>query len=446
MSKEVTRTKVLIVGFGREGKSVVSHLKNLPEEYDISVADENVNTDAGGLPIFTGEDYLQHIDLFDIIIRSPGIPKTTPEFSSARHITTATNIFFENCKGTVIGVTGTKGKSTTSSLIYHILKTSGFDTRLVGNIGNPALDSLEDDSEKALYVAELSSYQLDDIRYSPKIAVVLPISQEHLSYHGSLEAYVEAKSNIAKFQTDQDFIVFFGSNEFSRQIGLASSAKSIEYPTKKGNFAVWYEDDYVWMRTNGLNKKIISIKNIPLKGKANLENVIAAITVANILRIPAEKIAVSVESFKPLEHRLELVGAYRGISFYNDSLATTPEATMHAMEALENTVTILIAGGYDRGLDFFELAKRILKSNIKKLILFPVTGYKIKELVSRLDTENKIKIFIVDSMQEAVQKAYQDAELGDVCLLSPASASFNMFVDYADRGNQFKEYIKRQSH
>lgn len=393
--------------------------------------------------MYSGEEYLSQLESFDTVVRSPGIPKTTPEFSSAKHITTATNIFFEQCPGTIIGVTGTKGKSTTSSLIHHILEVSGYDTRLVGNIGNPALDTLEDANEQVYFVAELSSYQLDDIRHSPHIAVVLPISQEHLSYHGSFDAYVKAKSNIVKQQTYQDYIVFFNNNEYSREIGMSSQAHSVQYPSKEGNFAVWEENGFLLMRNGNSTQEIISTRKIPLKGKANRENAIAALTVGRILGIESETLAKAVESFHPLEHRLELVGTYKGIDFYNDSLATTPEATIHAIEALENTVTTLIAGGYDRGLEFSELAKTITSSNIRKLILFPDTGYKIKDLVLKLGkTEDRQKIFMAENMQQAVQLAYQDSETGEVCLLSPASASFNMFTDYADRGNQFKHYVR----
>lgn len=437
--KEILGKNILIAGFGREGKSVINFLERQKNvDYHFTIADQEPN--AIGRQNYTcyyGQEYLSHVGDFDTVVRSPGIPKTTPEFSDAEHITTATNIFFSECPGMVIGITGTKGKSTTSSLIHHILTHSGIDTRLVGNIGNPALDSLDDSTQNTMFVIELSSYQLDDIRYSPHIAVVLPIFQEHLNYHGTFDAYVQAKTNLVTHQTSNDFVIFYAKNQYSIGIAESSKAQQIAYPDEGG------EGVSIWVSNDGKSEVLIPVRDIPLMGKANRENIMAAVTVARILGINIKHIQEAVRSFKPLEHRLELVGSYKGIEFYNDSLATIPEATIHALDSLEGQTTILIAGGYDRGLNFTPLAQKIASSNLQALILFPDTGKSIENLLRQIDSNTSVKIIHVDSMRDAVEEVYKLREKKGICLLSPSSASFNLFKDYADRGNQFKSLVRK---
>jgi UDP-N-acetylmuramoylalanine--D-glutamate ligase len=440
MNQEIVGNSVLIIGSGRECLSVVRYLNKKFPAVTITIADQNPDIPKiPGTHTITGDDYLQSIQDYDTVVRSPGISKTSPKLLKANHVTTATNIFFAECPGMIIGVTGTKGKSTTSSLIHHILKSSHKDVRLVGNIGRPSLDDLEGATTNTVFVCELSSYQLDDIRYSPHIAVILPISPEHLTYHGSYADYIAAKSHIVDKQTDEDFVIYAISNNNATKIAANSPGHHMSYPANTSqSIGVWIENDTICYKIATESKKLMPRIEIPLLG-------IAAITVALLVDIDSNIIRDAIKTFKPLEHRLELIGEYQGIQFYNDSLATTPVATIHALEALQNKVTTLIAGGFNRDLDFKELGEVIAHSSIKTLILFPDTGASIAQEVKNFAT-NDIRIIPVSTMKDAVHESYLHTTSGGICLMSPAAASFNLFKDYADRGNSFKKWVVYYNH
>lgn len=397
---EIRGNRIVILGYGREGKSTHRFLKTHYAHLKIGVADKK-----------DGKDYLQRLNEYDTVIRSPGIPSGLQELTDYKKqrgwVTTATNIFFSRQpagKGATIGVTGTKGKSTTASLIAHILKQKFSDVRLVGNIGKPMLDHLDGATKNTIFVIELSSHQLDDIRYSPRVAVLLPIVPEHLDYYENFSAYEHAKSNIVRFQKKEDVVIF---HPRVRKIAQLSQGVKISIPSYKEKSSLL----------------------------GNRENISAAVAVAKYFGISESIIKKSLETFIPLPHRLEFVGQYHGIKFYNDSLATIPEATIHALEALKNVDT-LITGGHDRGLSYKKLSEYIHSHPIKTLILFPDTGEKIgRDVVS--------KKYYVRTMEEAVRLAYKHTRKGKICLLSPASASFNLFKNYEDRGNQFKEWVKK---
>jgi UDP-N-acetylmuramoylalanine--D-glutamate ligase len=376
---EVRGRSALILGYGREGKSIHAWLKKHYPKLRIAVTDQK-----------DGTEYLSHIAEYDTVVRSPGVPPYL--LGRARHITSATNIFFSRVQGKTIGITGTKGKSTTASLIAHILRVVYPDVRLVGNIGNPMLDALSGSSKNTVFVIELSSHQLVDIRYSPKIAVLLEIVPEHLDYYPDFASYKRAKENIFRFQKPGDHLV--------------------------------------------RGETLDAVYKTTLLG--NRENIAAAVKVARFMNVPEQVIQKQLATFSPLPHRLEFVGEHRGVRFYNDSLATIPEATIHALEALGGKVVTLIAGGYDRGLDYSALGSYLGHSSVNTLILFPDTGKKIARVV-----KTKIHTYAVGSMEEAVRLAYEHTPKGKICLLSPASASYNMFRDYEDRGNQFKEWVKK---
>lgn len=373
LEKYKNQISVLILGMGREGMATLKFLKKYLPENQINTADQK-----------DGENYLDKIKDYNIIIKSPGIPYLA-EIKKAREerkiITSATQIFFDLCKGKIIGVTGTKGKSTTSAMIYEVLQMGGLDAHLVGNIGRPALELLNEIDDDSIVVYELSSFQLADLRKSPHIAVVTNIYPDHLDWHGNFENYKKAKENISKFQTKDDVLILNKSGaEAARIVGM-------------------------------------------------------------LFKIPQEKIKKSIKDFKPLPHRLEFVAEKKGIKFYNDSLSTNPHATIYALKKLGDSVETLIAGGLDRGVDYTVLGEAIAKTKIKNLILFPTTGEKIGEAVSR--QPSVIRQFNVNSMEEAVKLAFKNTGKGKIVLLSPASASFNMFKDYEDRGNQFKELVKQ---
>ena len=431
--------KVLILGFGREGIDTFKFLRKIFPKKIIGIADQNKNVKfqiqrAKNLKWHLGKDYLKSLKNYDLIIKSPGIPaKILRKFRRpSQIITSQTEIFFENCPGKIVGVTGTKGKSTTTTLIYKILKEGGLKVHLGGNIGKPVLNLLSSVSPRDVYVYELSSHQLMNLKKSPQIAVFLNIYPEHGDYYRNFKEYLNAKANITRYQKKEDFLVYNSEDKIVEEIAKKSQAKKIPFDATKYEFI-----------TNIRNK-------IPLIGKFNLKNIMAAIAVGKIFGVSDRNIKRAIKKFKSLFHRLEFVGKYKGIEFYNDSLATIPEATIEAIDALGDNLETIILGGYERGQDFKKLAKKILESDIETVILFPTTGERIWQSIIKLSGERfsaKLpKYFFVDNMGEAVKLAYQYTKMGKICLLSPASASFNLFKDYKARGNLFKKWVKLYSH
>jgi len=406
--------QILILGFGREGRDNFWFLRKIFPKKILGIADQKkIQISKSKFPKtiwHLGKNYLQALKYYDAIIKSPGIPKKiiAPFIKNKQKITSQTDIFLENCPGKVIGVTGTKGKSTTASLIYKILKAEGIKAHLVGNIGKPALQPLFSATSKDVYVYELSSHQLMNIKKSPHISVILNIFPEHLDYYRNFKEYVRVKSNITRYQGRKDYLIYNSGNNIVRKIAQKSKAKKI-----------------------------------PIKGEFSILNKRAAIEVGRIFNIPEKKILKAVNNFKALPHRLEFVDTYKGIKFYNDSLATIPEATILAIETLGKDLQTIILGGFDRGQDFKNLAKIILKSKIGNLILFPTTGQRIWRETEKKRVKNTPRYFFVDNMEDAVKLAYEYTQRGRICLLSPASASFNLFKDYEERGNLFKKLVRK---
>ncbi|OGN26274.1 MAG: hypothetical protein A2925_01675 [Candidatus Yanofskybacteria bacterium RIFCSPLOWO2_01_FULL_44_22] len=388
--QDLEKKKILILGFGREGKDTLLFLRKHFPKKKIGIADQK-----------QGNGYLKKIKNYDVIIKSPGVPNSVvlPFLTKKQKVTSQTELFFEECPGTIIGVTGTKGKSTTASLIYAVLKKGGVRSHLIGNIGEPVLSHLAKAKPEDVFVYELSSFQLENLKQSPHISVLLNVYPEHLDHHQSFAKYVWAKANIAKHQTAEDFLVYNTENKIAANIAKLSKAQKIPF---KGGFG---------------SKE-------------------PAILVGKLFGISSTKIQNAIKAFKPLEHRLERVGEWKGITFYNDSLATIPQATIGALDTLGPKVHTLIAGGYDRGISYDVLAKRISKSSVQLLILFPTTGEKILKAIKK-----PVEYLTLKSMREAVEQAFLRTPKGKVCLLSPASSSFNMFKDYKDRGEQFKKWV-----
>jgi len=415
--------KVLILGFGREGKDSFKFLREIFPKKVIGIAD--INSKCPGLAPRSGagkiqtaklvrwhlgKNYLLAIKKYDLIVKSPGIPLKSikPYLTKKQKLTSQTDIFFENFPGKIIGVTGTKGKSTTSLLIYKILKKCPKLKRrihLAGNIGKPVLPYLKKAKKDDIFVYELSSHQLQLLKKSPKIAIFLNIYPEHLDYYRNFKDYVKAKANITKYQTERDFLIYNKGDKIVREIAKKSR-----------------------------------VRKIPFSGKYYQQDIRAARIVGKIFKIPKERIEKVIEKFKRLPHRLEYVGKFKGIEFYNDSLSTIPQTTIEALDFLGNKVQTLILGGFDRGVDFNNLAKRILKSKVKTIIFFPKSGKRIFEELKKLKA--KIDYFFTAKMREAVKISYLKTKKGKICLLSPASPSFGVFKNYKERGNLFKKYVK----
>ena len=332
--------------------------------------------------------------------------------------TTSTNIFFSYARGIpgakIIGVTGTKGKSTTASLIYHILKKSGKKAELLGNIGVPMLSAILGKIKKdAIFVLELSSYQLDDIKFSPDIAVLTSLFPEHMDYHHNVKNYYGAKKNIIKYQESGDVFIFNPKNKIMS--GWAKQTKAKAVPL--------------------VLEKFLEGVNSPLAGEHNKENIRAAVSAVKCFNIPDNKIKRAIEKFKPLPHRLEFIGEFKGIKFYDDAVSTTPESTIMAIKSLKNIDTIFL-GGQDRGYNFLQLERIIKKYKIKNAALFPETGKKI------LKSLKGINVLETESMREAVKFAYKNTGRGNICLLSCASPSYSLWKNFEEKGDQFKKAVQ----
>ncbi len=455
--------KVAIVGLGLEGLTTAEYF--LSHDIACSVFDEKSFEELCGIspewervlgklkkqqvPLYLGspiDGKLVHT--FDVVVRSPGISLAADFFADFQgEITSHTKLFFDNCPSQIIGVTGTKGKGTTSSLIYEMLKKGGFDAYLGGNIGLAPLSFLDTLNTQSIVVLELSSFQLQDMSKSPHIAVMLMVTQEHLdrfgnqNYHASIEEYREAKRNILAWQTADDMAVLNTDYEGTRESAGKTPAKvawvSRYSEVERGCFV---RDNEVILKINNQERKIIDTADILLPGGHNLENVCAAAMAAYFAGVGIADIAFVLTTFKGLEHRLELVREVDGVRYYDDSFSTVPETAIAAILAF-TAPEILILGGSKKGSNFQELGKLISEAkNIKAIIGIGIEWERIKSQITNQNSRIKIIEGLTD-MKRIVATCRKLSKPGDVVLLSPACASFDMFANYKDRGNQFKQQV-----
>ncbi len=398
--------KVAILGWGVDTQDVAPWLKK--QGAKITILDEK------------NGDKFDHLDRFDFIIRSPGVYRYRPEIVAAEkvgvEISSKTKLFFDLCPAKIIGVTGTKGKGTTATLIYETLKSAGKRVFLGGNIGSEIFGFLPDLDNNSWVVLELSSFQLIDLYKSPHIAVILMVTSEHLNWHSTIKEYIDAKKSIVAYQTKRDFAVINQDYPNSVAIGSAGAGKK------------------VFVTGHGVNLKT------RLRGEHNKENIAAAVAVAKIIDVPYQPV---VANFAGLEHRLEEVASVGGVTFYNDSFSTVPETAIAAIKSFSEP-EIVILGGSSKNSDFKNLGKTISAApNIKAIMLIGLEGARIGQYIS----PNVRRLPVGLNMAEIVKIAYNNAASGDVVLLSPACASFDMFKNYKDRGQQFKDHcLKLLSH
>jgi len=401
--------KVAILGYGIEGQDAERYLKS--KGADIEILDQKFDS-----------NYLENLERFDIIVRSPGVYPYKKELLRIKDktiITSPLNIFFDEYKGKIIGVTGTKGKGTTSTLIYKILKNAGKNVFLAGNIGKPYLSLLKKSDENTYVVLEMSSFQLIDIVKSPHVAVILNITSDHMDWHKDQKEYINAKINIVSHQDKSDWAVINGDYKIPLAFKDKTKANCILF-TKKS-----LDDDYK--------------KDLILRGEHNLENIAAAVSVSDILKIKEEISLKTVRSFRGLEHRLEFVRKINGIKFYDDSFATGPQPTMAAIKSFTEPQT-LILGGSDKGLDYRKLGNLINRTkNVVNIILIGQIKDQIKK---HIEKKKNIYDLGTSPMTKIVEKAFRVTAKNGVVVLSPAAASFDMFENYKDRGNQFKKAVK----
>lgn len=384
----------------------------------------------------------------DLVIRNPGVPKESYFLKIAKEhnvpVETDITIFFKLCKAPIIGVTGTKGKSTVATLIYELIKTKYKNAVLAGNIGVSPLEFLGKIKKKSKVVLELSSFELEDLKKSPEIAVITSIYPDHLDRYENLKEYLEAKKIIFKYQKKKDILILNYDNKTTRELSSAAPSQVYFYSREKKlkNSICFIEKQNIFFDKE--KEPVANLNNVKLQGWHNILNILAAVSVAKLLKVDSKKIKKVLFNFKSVANRQDFVREVNGVKYFNDTTATIPEAVIAAIDFFSGKFPesrlILIAGGQNKNLEYEDLAKKILKK-IDSLLFLPGTASeKIKELVG--GNGKKTKITPVASMEEAVKKSSEIAQPGDIVLLSPGAASFNLFKNEFDRGDQFVKYVK----
>lgn len=430
--------KILVLGMGREGLSTAKLLLEQGIGKQVSIADQkpfdSLVAQAQALirqyeiSGYWGDSWLEKLSTFDVIFRSPGVSPFNPDFQShltrEQTVTSQTNEFLSVFGSQTIGITGTKGKSTTSSLIYTVLKTIHPDTILLGNIGKPAFESIAQVTPDTKIVYELSSHQLLDVSASPHQAVILNLYREHFDYYPSFDTYALAKANIIAFQKAQDIayladdapvLNYFSGEGLGTKVLFGGGSRALPEQAK------------TWLTKHpGINKLSVHV----------------LIAIAQNENMSVAQLFESLADFSGLPHRFEQIGVFAGRECINDSLATIPEATIAAITACGDKSGCLLIGGFNRGQTYESLILHIAASNFHTIIAMPETGWTLLESLGNQTQKNTIK---VNNLAEAVQQAFAVTKAGEVILLSPAAASFNAFADYAQRGDAFKTLVKEMS-
>ena len=451
ISNDFKNKKVAVLGWGINGIDAAKYL--LQVGADLTVFDQKqINDldfsgiDKNKIKFSLGKDYLSKgLVGFDYVFRTPGVYRYITEIVEAEEtgvrVTSAVKLFFELCPGKIIGVTGTKGKGTTSTLIYKILKMDGKDVYLAGNIGEPVLELLPRLTSESWIVLELSSFQLIDMTKSPHIAVVLNITEDHMDWHKDRREYIEAKSQIVRHQSKNNYSVV--SYDYKDSKAFSNITKGgVFYFSNLSVVRGCYLSGGEIILNMDRKVKIGQSKKLLLRGMHNRENVTAAITASYLAGVDVDSIKESVYSFKGLKHRLEFVEEFDGIKFYNDSFSTNPQTTIAAVRSFGEMVT-LILGGSDKGLNYDQMAKTISSApNVKNIILIGDISEIIEKSLRKADYQGKIFKMGKSKMKKILKKCISISDNVGIVLLSPATASFDMFKDYKDRGNQFKKALK----
>ena len=446
--------RVAIIGLGVSNIPLIDYLYNLGanvtvfDERDIEKLETDIvkKIENYGFELITGKNSLHFLRGFKIIFRSPScLPNTLQLASEAKRgaiITSEIEMLMNVCPCKIIGVTGSDGKTTTTSLIYEILKEGGYNCHLGGNIGIPLFTQVKDFEEDDIVILELSSFQLMQMEISPDISVITNISPNHLDKHKDYEEYIEAKKTIFKFQDNDGRIVLNYDNDITRNCSNEADGKVVFFSSKeKLEDGVIYDNGTIKECQDGVRRHIIDTNEIHLRGVHNYENICAAIAATSGL-VDTETQIKAIKNFKGVEHRLEFVRELDGVKWYNDSIGTSPSRTIAGLNSFQEKI-VLIAGGYDKNLDYGPLAKPILEK-VSKLVLMGRTSTKIyNAVINELakDPDVVYPIYRVSTLEQAVERARKIANPGEIILFSPASASFDMFKNFAERGEKFKECV-----
>ena len=445
--------KVAIIGLGVSNIPLIDYM----HKYDakVTVFDNRIIEDIPkdtlkkitdyAMDFSFGPNNLSKLKGFDIVFRSPSCLPTVPELVEEANrgaiITTEIELLMKLCPGKVIGVTGSDGKTTTTSLIYEILKASGFNCYLGGNIGTPLFTKLEEMTPEDIVVLELSSFQLMGMEISPDISVITNITPNHLNVHSSYEEYIDAKKNVFKYQNEDGIVVLNYDNELTKEAAKEANGKVIFFSSQnKLDDGIILDGDTIKECNDKLRRHILNTNLVNLKGTHNYENICAAIAATKSL-VDIETAVKAVKEFKGVQHRLEFIRKIDGVKWYNDSIGTSPTRTIAGVNSFAERI-VLIAGGYDKHLDYTPIAKPILEK-VSKLILIGDTAPKIFDAVKEeAEKQNKdLPIYMCDKFEDVVTTAKKIAKSGEIVLFSPASASFDMFRNFEERGNKFKELV-----
>ena len=418
--------KVLILGFGREGRSTYDIIRRHLPDKEIGISDiKQIELDDSHVTLYTGKDYINDsIGEYDVVIKTPGISLAEYIIPKGVILTCQTDLFLKYSDCVCVGVTGTKGKTTVATLLYNMAKRSGKNAILVGNVRLPALDSLED-KQPDIAIVEMSSRQLEFTTASPHIAVLTNIYHEHIEHHNGFTGYVTAKLNIVRHQTADDYFICNASQSYDGYCNFSEIPSTV---IKVASDINGYESVYEAVEQNDY-----------LLGNHNIKNAFLAAAAARRLGISEKDICGAIMDYKGIEHRLEFVGEFEGIKFYNDSIATIPQATICAVEAIEDVDT-LIFGGMSVGVDLDDFENYLFRKKIPNLIGIPDTGRQICTKLANRGYDGNI--ILAEDMDSAVNNAFALTPAGRSCLMSPAASSYNVYKDYEHKGKHFKNLVK----
>ena len=445
--------RVAIIGIGVSNIPLIDYLHDLGarvtvfDEIDKALLDKYIikKINDYGFDLVTGSNALHFLRGFNIIFRSPSCLPTTLQLKSEQKrgaiVTSEIEMLMNTCPCKVIGVTGSDGTTTTTTLIYEILKKAGYNCHLGGNIGVPLFTKVKYFKEDDIVILELSSFQLMDMEVSPEISVITNVSPNHLDKHSSYEEYIEAKKSIFAYQDKSGKVVLNYDNDITREFAKEAEGKVVFFSSKsKLADGVIYDDGIIKECEDGVRKHILDTKEIHLRGVHNFENICAAIAATSDL-VDTKTQIEAIKEFKGVEHRLEFVRELNGVKWYNDSIGTSPSRTIAGLNSFDEKI-VLIAGGYDKNLDYTPLAKPILEK-VSKVVLLGRTATKIADVILKATagTDIVFPVYKCTTLEQAVQRAQNIAKEGEIVLFSPASASFDMFKNFAERGKKFKEIV-----
>lgn len=447
---ELKNKNILVVGSGISGIAATQILGTINASITLLDGNTKLNKEVierqipEGIDakVVLGEVTKEQMAAFDAVVLSPGVPTDLPFINEFRAMGTPIlgeielAYLFE--KGTVVAITGTNGKTTTTALTGQIIKAYNEKTAVVGNIGLPYTSRVLESEEDSITVAEVSSFQLETVKtFKPKVSAILNLTPDHLNRHHTMEAYIEAKCNVTMNQTEEDTCVLNYEDEVLRKFGETLKCKVVYFSSaRKLENGYYVNGDNICFAADGKEEVVVNVHELQVLGKHNYENVMAAVAMAKAVGVDDETIHKAVTSFHAVEHRIEYVTEVNGVKYYNDSKGTNPDAAIKGIQAM-NRKTVLIGGGYDKESKYDEWIESF-DGKVKKLILLGQTKEKIAECAKEHGFED---IQFVDTLKEAVDTAASIADDGECVLLSPACASWGMFKNYEERGEMFKQYV-----